>query len=170
MSLFLISLVSAITIDAGTCKSILIETTNNIFWTASGNSSSIDGINITQEGNNITICLDVMFQEDSFNILFIEEQTKEIIKEVNVGGGGGGKRTVYVDRNINTTEYVYDVIEIPGKEKIVEVPGEEIETIVIPIWVQYLIGVFIILVGVLLVLYLKKDRSDYIDVRRNEYE
>jgi len=119
--LLAVGLTSAITIDAGDCETISIETSNKIFWTASGNSSSIEGINITQDGLEITICLDVMFQEDNLTISLIEEQTKEVIKEVNVGGGGGSStrwKTEYVDRNV--TKYI-------DQEVIKEVPGETIE-------------------------------------------
>jgi len=115
--LICLPLVSALTIDAGSCGTIPIETSNKIFWTASGNSSSIDGVNVSQEGKNITICLDVMFQQDSFTISLIEEQTKEVIREVNIGGGssGGGSRTIYKDRNV--TEYIdKEVIKYLDKE------------------------------------------------------
>lgn len=165
--IFSLTLVSALTIDAGSCESIEIETTNNIFWTVSGNSSSIDGINITQEGNNITICLDVMFQEDSFNILFIEEQTKEVIKEVNVGGGSGGTRTIYKNKTIEVPTYVdREVIKEVTNE--VEVPGENIETTKIPLWIWL---VFVVLAGLIINLirtHSKKDKRENTDERRYE--
>jgi len=119
--LFSITLVSAVTIDAGSCETIPIETSNKIFWTASGNSSSVEGIKITQDGSNVTICLDVMFQEDNLTISLIEE----VIREVNVGGGGGSLtrwKTEYVENNVTT--YLDKEVKVPGEtievEKVVK--------------------------------------------------
>jgi len=120
-----ISFISAVTIDAGSCETIPIETSNKIFWTVSGNSSSVEGIEITQDGSNVKICLDVMFQEDNLTISLIEEQTKEVIREVNVGGGGGSStrwKTEYVENNVTT--YLDKEVKVPGEtievEKIVK--------------------------------------------------
>jgi len=59
--------------------------------------------------SNITFSTDINYASDSFTVILFSNETKEIIKEVPVPGdcpsyGGGGTRTVYVDRN--NTEYI----------------------------------------------------------------
>jgi len=156
LGIFLISLASALTIDAGACEILEIETGNQIFWTASGNSSSLDGINITQEGKNITICLDVMFQEDSFSILLIEEQTKEVIVEVQVGGGGGGSRTKYVEKN-NTIYRDRNIVKYKDIEPINFIPNKIVKKI--PKGIFYFVGFLsLIIIGLFIRLYFLKRK------------
>ncbi len=159
-----ITFISAVTIDAGSCETIPIETSNKIFWTASGNSSSIDGIEINQDGSNITICLDPMFQEDNLSIILIEEQTKEVIREVHVSGGGGGSstrwRTEYVDRNV--TEYL-------DREVLKEMDPVEIDRLVksskwwLGLWV-----VVALVVGFFIAKFSYKKENSNIVVREEE--
>jgi len=79
------------------------------------NSTTLDYVNITSEGTNITIDVGLLASADTFTIIFFDQE--EIIKEVHVGGGGG-TRTIYKDRNI--TEYVDRDVE-----KIVEVENDD---------------------------------------------
>ena len=106
-----------------------------------GNSSNIDGMEISWENNYTTISFDIAYKSDNFTVVLFNIE-KEVVTEVVVehhysGGGGssGGSRTKYVDRNV--TRYVdRDVI------KEVEVKGDiEIQTIIeekivekIPLW------------------------------------
>ena len=63
---------------------------------------------------------------DSFAIVFLENQTKEVVKIIK--SGGGNSRTKYVDKNVTVyvPEYINTTTEV---EKIVEVPIDNIEII-----------------------------------------
>ena len=87
-------------------------------YTVVGNSSSLEGLNITFENGNITISPVLNYKPDNFTIIFFDNVTREIIYR-----SGGGSRKEYVDRNV--TVYVPEYINIT---KIVEV-GNATETI-----------------------------------------
>ena len=95
----LISLASAETIIAGECLPVnLSEMKNfdNIIYDVVGNSSNLEGLTIELNGTIANICTVLDYKQDSFTIIFIDNSTKEIIKEVpsGSGGGGGGRRTI----------------------------------------------------------------------------
>jgi hypothetical protein len=119
--LLLIPLVNATTLFGG--ENISFETNySDPVYIVTGNSSNLDGLNITYNGTHININSKLNMKPDNFTLTFFNKETKEVIKEIRVGGGS---RTIYRDRNI--TEY----IEVPrdiGKiiEKEVEVEVEKI--------------------------------------------
>lgn len=86
----LVSSVSALTIDAGGCKTIQIGTTNDVYYEIVNGSVDINLINLTQDQSNITICLDKNFRQQFFTIKIIEESTGEDVGDVSIGSGGGG--------------------------------------------------------------------------------
>lgn len=111
--LSLINLVSAISIYSGENYTFSIDTTDNLIYDVVGNSSNMEGFYVYQDiydtYSNITFSTDINFASDSFTVILFSNETKEVIKEVPVPGdcpscGGGGTRTVYVDRN--NTEYI----------------------------------------------------------------
>ena len=77
----------------------------NLVYTIIDNSSAVSplGINITK--TNITISFPQDMTPDSFTIIFLEEQTHEVVQTVY--SGGGGHRTVYVDRNVTVPQPVF---------------------------------------------------------------
>ena len=83
-------------------ESISFETNfTNPVYTVVGNSSDLTGLNITFENGNITISPAINFKPDNFTLIFFDNITNEIIKEIHHGGGGGGStRTRYIDDNI----------------------------------------------------------------------
>ncbi len=91
----MIGLVSAITIIAG--NSYSFESEEFEYYTPVGNSSNMDGMNITWEDGTTTINLDLLFKPDNFSLIFFNE--KEVVTEVHVGGGG--TRTIYKDKIID---------------------------------------------------------------------
>jgi len=87
-------------------ESMTFETNlTNPVYTVSGNNSNLEGMNVTFENEEITISLDPCMGPDNFTMIFFDNITNEVIKEVRVGGGS---RKVYVDNNITTyvPEYV----------------------------------------------------------------
>ena len=120
LGIFLISLASAM--YAGECMSIDLSnltSLDNVVYDVVGNSSSLEGLTIDLNGTLANICTVPNYKPDAFTIIFIDDSTKEIIKEVPVyrsGGGGGGTRKVcgdnetivevdkYIDREIYDTE------------------------------------------------------------------
>jgi len=97
----LIGLVSAT--SSGGCIEIDLSEidSQDIFWTTIGNSSDINGMNITlnETTKNASVYFVENYLPDKFTLIFFAGITKEVRKEVNVGssgGGGGSSKTVYV--------------------------------------------------------------------------
>lgn len=93
----------------------------NPFYIVIGNSSSLEGMNVTFENKIITISVAQNFKSDNFTLIFMENQTMEVIKEVRVGGGG----TKYIDRNVTVTQPLFFDRNITVEE-IVLTPGPEV--------------------------------------------
>jgi len=112
LGIALISLASATTIYSGSCLEVdlsELESLDNVVYDVVGNSSNLEGLTIELNGTIANICTVPNFKPDSFTILFIDDSTKEVIKEVH-HYSSGGSRTKYIDRNITienkTIEYV----------------------------------------------------------------
>ena len=89
---------------AGTCEQVdvsMFENLDNITYTVVGNSSNLEGLNITLNGTNLDIYPVINYKPDSFTLIFWDSTPKEVIKEVVIHHGGS-TRTVYK----NITEYV----------------------------------------------------------------
>ena len=116
-----------------------IGTTNKIYWDVIGNSTNLDGLNITHEGTNIILEFSPLYISDSFTLIFFEGKT--IIKEVSSGGGGSTK-TIYKDKNV--TKYIEK--EVPSDcEDCPELPEPEKEDFSKTL-LGIVIGVFLVLV------------------------
>jgi cbb3-type cytochrome oxidase subunit 3 len=108
-------------------ESISFETNfTNPVYIVTGNSSNLDGLNVTFDNRNIIVSSVVNYKPDNFTLTFFDNITNEIIKEVRVGGSSGSSRTKYIDRNITVyvPEYINKTIEV---EKIVKAPAENME-------------------------------------------
>lgn len=178
----LINLVPALTINSGECEVINLNTTEPLYWTVAGNSSSMDGINITYETYldyiNVTVCLHPMFKEDSFTLIFVDDSTKEVIKEVHHSSGGSSSRTIYVQNKtfIEVDNYIDRevIVEKEVAGEIFEVEEEEKNTK----WVwKILINTFWIITGAIILFCLfivislmwnaKKDDTNYTIIEEN---
>ena len=148
MVLLSISMIAATTLYAGNSETF--ESEQYEYYDVVGNSSNMDGMNISWENGNTTINFSIGFKQDNFTLTFFNNETKVITVYQSSGSSGGSsggssnRKTVY----INNTEYV----EI---EKIVtnNVPGETIETekvvTKIPKWAWILMGILIFTVSYL---------------------
>ena len=110
----LMSFVSALDLNAGECTTLDIQVEGEVTW------NDVEGVYITQNGSEIEVCLDILFETGNIIIEFSNEQ-KEIIVNHYSGGGGGGGGITYRDRDVNKTIY-------QDKEVKVDVPGETITT------------------------------------------
>lgn len=94
---------------------------DNLVYTITGNSSPVSELQIDINTTNISIFLPGDLTPDTFNIIFIENITNEVVKTIHVGGGGG---TRYIDRNITVTQpeiYYRNISEGEVVEKIIEI-------------------------------------------------
>ena len=159
---FLISFISAITIYSG--ESYSFQSEEFKYYLVVGNSSNLDGMNVTWEDGNITLKFSKYFAPDNFTLIFFNE--KEKIIEVPVYGGGG-TRTKYVDRNItgyvDVPKYIDREVEI---EKEIEIEKEK-ETIIekIPLWIVVLTLLLLIGVYELVKNTLRKRESNHNPIR-----
>ena len=95
-------------------ESITFETNyTNPVYTVVGNSSNLEGLEITVDNKLITISLDVNYKPDNYTIIFFDNITYEVEKIVN-HNSGSGTRTKYVDKNVTVyvPEYVDKIKEI----------------------------------------------------------
>jgi hypothetical protein len=94
---------------------------DNLIYTIIDNTSELNAIpNISINQTNIIISIPSNMSPNSFTIVFLEEQTKEIVKEVYVSNGNsGGSRTI--TKYINNTIYKEVPYYITQYEKIEDI-------------------------------------------------
>ena len=148
----------------------------NLVYTIINNDTAISDFEVEINSTNIIVTFPMDMPPNSFDIVFIEEQIKEVVVDHYSGGGGGTKtiyknRTVYEDRDVETvrTEYV-------DKEVTVEVPSETIFKNSIS---KFLIGLLvfaIIILGILLIIILgillltSRKKENYDRIEEEEYD
>lgn len=103
---------------AGNTMTIETNLTNPVY-TVVGNSSNLEGLNITFEDGIISVSPAVNYKPDNFTLIFFDNLTKEVIQTIHTGGGG--TRVRYVDNNVTVyvPEYINETIEVEV-EKIVD--------------------------------------------------
>jgi len=148
--LFMVGFISPI--YSGECMSTNLSELNssNLVYLVIGNSSNIDGLTIQMNGTEVKICTEINYKQDNFTLIFLDNSTKEIIKEVQVQnscGSCGGSRTIYK----NKTEYteVPNYISVPNKtiEYIENKKTEYIDKSDIPLWEKiFVLCLFVIMV------------------------
>lgn len=134
--------------------------TENLVYTIINNESEIPNLYVEINKENITIEFPQDMAPNSFDIVFIENQTKEVVKIIR---SGGSSRTKYVDRNVNVTETIY-VPEYVDKEIIKEIEVEKIKENIFRIYNGYsLWQVLWCMVGVIalcwIITYKKKEKT-----------
>lgn len=102
LGIFLLSFASAM--FAGECEQLDLsglENLDDVVYSVIGNSSDLDGLRISLNETYVNICPAINYKPDNFTLIFWDNSTKEVIKEVVINHRG---RTRYVYENI--TEYV----------------------------------------------------------------
>lgn len=99
---------SVFALYAGECMEVdlsELESLDDVVYFVVGNSSNMEGLNITlnKTTQNVSLCFALNFQPDSFTIVFIDNSTKEVIKEIH----HHSRRNKYIDRNITQNETIY---------------------------------------------------------------
>lgn len=149
-----LTLVVASAMYAGECLPVNLselKSLDNVVYDVIGNSSNLEGLTIELNGTIANICTVPNYKPDSFTIIFIDNSTKEIVKEVPVYRSGG-TRKIYIE---NKT-----IVEVPNyidreviKEIDKEVPEPEIIE-KIPNQVYWFIGFLIVVIFALILLVL----------------
>ena len=104
---------------AGESMTFKTDLTEPIYWTVVGNTSDMEGLNVSFDNGNITISTVINFASDSFTLVFFNNHTNEIIKEKIIYRSGGSK-TKYIDKIVIQNQIVY-VPEYINDTKIIEV-------------------------------------------------
>lgn len=145
MGIVLVSLISSM--YAGECLEVDLSELEslNIVYTVVGNSSNLEGltINLNETTKIASICTVINYKPDNFTIIFIDNLTKVIVKEVPVYRGGGGIKYVDKEVYIEVPNYI-DRETIKEIEVEIEVKGETIKEV--PIWSWIVLGILILLV------------------------
>ncbi len=145
---FSLSLVSAITIYSGESITLELEKPYE-YYSVVGNTTEVI-LDITQDGNNVTITPSKYSLEDSYEVIFFDRE-KETITIYSSGGGSSNTITKYVNR---------DVVEYVDREVIKKVPAEEVPEVSkkkFPIWVKVILIVGIIF-GLVSYIYIVRRR------------
>ena len=106
ITLGILMLASAMAMYSGESMTFETDLTEPIYYYVVGNQSDMTGLNASFENGNITISTQINFKPDNFTMIFFNEITNEVIKEVHHYRSGGHK-TKYVDRNITQNQTVY---------------------------------------------------------------
>jgi hypothetical protein len=160
LAIFLISFISAIDIYSGESTTLELDKPY-VYYSIVGNSTPID-LEITQNGNNVTIFLGKYNLNDTFEIVFFDREKETIT--VYSGGGRGGSSTKYVDRNVTVEvpTYVDKEVEIEV-EKEVEIEKEVYKN---SWWSWVILIVSIIIISALIRNVLKERKENiYTDER-----
>ena len=113
---------------AGDCDSLDVselDTLQDITYIVAGNSSDMTGMDLVINGSSIEICLDMNYKPDNFTLIFFNNITNEIIKEVHTYTKSSGGSTRYIDRNITVEYPVFHDRNITKTEE-VPVKGDDI--------------------------------------------
>lgn len=155
MILFSLTFVSAIQIYSG--ESVEIELDKPYaYYSIVGNSTEVV-LNITQNGNNLTITPDKYSLSDSYELIFFDIEKETITIYSSGGGSSGGSRTIYKDRNV--TEYIEtNVTKYINKEIEKEI---EVEKIVEKVswWVWFILAFLVYLICHLIFIQMKGGKN-----------
>jgi len=155
-----LAVASAETIYAGECLEVDLSnltSLDNVVYDVVGNSSNLIGMNITlnETTKNASVCFVVNYKPDSFTIIFIDNSTKEIVKEVPVYRSRGTKR-VYVDRDVIVEKEVEKIIYVNQTEEPEPIEPEEEENF---LWVYVLCGLLVLAIIFMWYRAIKKQKS-----------
>jgi len=139
--------------------------TDNLVYTIIENSTEIN-LDVEVNSTHIKIFFPYDIPEDSFKIVFIEEQTNEVIKEVKVSSGSR-TRTKVVEKNniiyLNNTKYIEVEKEcdecINKIENKTEVP-EEIESETSLLLLLGILGGFLVIIALIISLFSNRSRKE----------
>jgi len=140
------------TVYAGNSHSFLSEEFE--YYTVIGNSSNMEGMNISWENGNTTINFVSNFAPDSFTLIFFNLE-KEIITEHHYSSGGSSS-IKYVNRTIEVPNYI-DREVIKEIEK--EVEGEKITIKEMPIWLNILYVLLIVIFSIALLKSIRRNKE-----------
>ena len=138
ITILCLGVASAITIYSG--DSYSFESEEFAYYTVVGNSSDMEGMNISWEDGNIIINFSKYFAPDSFTIVFFNKE-KEIITEHHYSSGDSScsscdSETEYIEVDNYIDRVVYEDREIKGEEpKEIDTPKRSMKTI----WIVLLI-------------------------------
>ncbi len=158
MGIALISLASAAYPGETIIKSHSLGTDNLIYTIVDNSSELIILPEVTINSTHVIIYFPTNMPPNDFIIVFLEEQTKEVIKEVYVSSGGGS--TKYVDKEVlvEVQNYIDREVEV-FVEWEVEEKGETIIEKKVPVWIN-LVYCIIIIILVYFVFNLSKKNSE----------
>lgn len=128
---------------AGESYSFKTDFTNPLY-TVIGNSSNLEGMNITFENGNITVRVPINYKPDSFTIVFLDNNTKDVVEYVRVGGG---TNYIYIDNISNFTEFVPVYQNITQENEIIKSAEPIIEYRDNDKDIYYKIGAGVIIIG-----------------------
>ena len=157
MFISIVGLISATTIYSGDTINLPLDKPY-VYYSIVGNSTEIL-LDITQEGNNITIIFDKYMKDDSFEIVFFDIEKEVITIYQSSGEGGGGTRTI--------TKEVIKEVEVPNyitqyeENKTIEyIDNEIIVEKDVTMFVFIIICSFILIMFLVYLLYPKKKINE----------
>jgi len=139
------SLISAVEVFAG--NSYSFESEQFEYWGVVGNSSNMDGLNISWENGNTTINFDIRYKPDNFTLVFFDKETEVIVEHHYSGGGSCGGGGYLIEPKNETNQTTITSQDETEQEEVVDIQDKGISFI----WIVLII--LIIVGGVLLIIW-----------------
>jgi len=146
--------------ESCTIKLDELDPNEDIVYTVSGNSSNLEGMNISINETNVTLSFNKRFAPDSFTLIFMNKQEK-VIHEYH----SGGTKTEYKNNTINNTEIIKIKEPYFNESECPEPEPEEPETktitkVVEQYWQEALLSI-VLLLAVFYIYKLKKKLGNH---------
>ena len=127
LTIFLISLISAIDLTAGECSTIDFPNEDGVSIEIIGNSSNMEGFSWNKNGTIIEYCFDLNYQPDNFTIRWFNEE--EVYVEEPQQGGGGSR---WSSRPIIAKEEINDTNDTNVEDNNIETSDDVVDTPLVP--------------------------------------
>jgi len=161
LGIVLISLASAI--YSGDCLEVDLsgmENVDDLVYDVVGNSSNLEGLTISLDGTIASICTTTNYKPDSFTIIFIDNSTNTIIKEVqgssSCSGGGLITKVIYK----NQTKYRNESEDAPDIIEEVETKEKSNQPITVLTISSLIIGAVILMWGIMVIIKRRRARNE----------
>lgn len=113
----ILMLAGSMAMYSGESISFQTNLTNSVY-TVTGNTSSLEGLNVIFKDGNITISTVLNYKPDNFTIIFFDNLTREVVKTIH--SRSKSTKIKYVDKYVDRNVIVY-IPEYINTTKMVEV-------------------------------------------------
>ena len=116
----------------------------NVSWEVEGNSSNLEGLNISHIGNEIILDFDLNFKSDNFTLTFHENFKEEEVVVYHGGGSNSGNWILQKEVENNVSNYIEEnETEVVTKEPVPQEPQEPKKSISLYVFIFLFVLIFV---------------------------